>query len=137
MDPLFVTGSVVAVTTRCISFANEIFTAWNHYREVPQSIVDLGDEIQIVHASLLQLQRVLRREKTPITADLEDVFGIAVRGCHATLICLEEEFRAMQGRTDWRSRIEVLWKDDIMTRFLGQLERKKSSIMLLMQCFDL
>jgi len=137
MDAFSIMTGVLTITTRCITVAIQIHSAWNHYRDAPQTVADLVDEIQIVHASLTQLQHVLRLEGFSITSDLEDVFGIAVKGCKATLLCLEEEFRTLQGRSDWRARIKVLWEDDTMTRLLEQLGRKKTSIMLLMQCLHL
>jgi hypothetical protein len=136
-DPVSITAGALTITTRCVTAGVQIYSAWHRYRDAPQTIGDLVEEIQIVQGSLAQLKRLLSREGFAITSDLEDVFGIAVKGCKATLLCLEEEFRTLQGRSDWRARLKVLWKDDIMTSLLQQLARKKSSMMLLMQGLQL
>jgi hypothetical protein len=136
MDPLSITAAVVTIVTRVIPAAVQVYDVWNHYSEAPESVADILEELHIIRASLQQLQNILQREGTRVTAELQDVFAIAVNGCKATVLCIEEEYRPLVGDDQW-SRIKVLWKEDTMKRLLEQLARKKTSIALLMQCLSL
>lgn len=137
MDPLSITASVVTIVTRVIPAAVQVYGVWTHYSDAPQSVTDIVEELQIIRASLCQLQNILEREDTKITLDLDHVFAIAVNGCKVTLLCIEEEYKNVVGREDWWGMIKVLWKDATMARLLEQLARKKTSIALLMQCLNL
>ncbi|KAF1994182.1 hypothetical protein P154DRAFT_448288 [Amniculicola lignicola CBS 123094] len=137
MEPLSITASALTIASRVIPAAIHIHGVWTQYQEAPQTILDLVEELQLLRTCLVQLENVLRRDGVSITLDLEDVFAIAVRGCRATLLCLEQEFDTLRGQDDWWTRIVVLWRDNNIARLLAQLARKKSSIMLLMQCLNL
>jgi hypothetical protein len=139
MEPLSITASVVTIATRVIPAAVQVYNVWTDYSEAPQSVADIIEELQIIKTSLHQLQKILGREDAKVTLDLEDgdVFALAVNGCKATLLCIEEEYKNVVGCGDWFSRIKVLWKDGTMTRLVEQLARRKTSIVLLMQCLNL
>ena len=138
MDPLSITAAVITLTTRCTATAFELHRAFNHYDNAPQTIAALEEETELLKASLNQVQKALQKHsEASRTADLEDIFTIAVKGSRATLLCLEEEFENLKERSDWRARIITLWKEDTMKELLEQLQRKKISIILLIQCLHM
>lgn len=138
MDPLTITASVVALITRISESANDIYQAYQLLRNAPQTLTELVDEIQVVQGSLLLLERLIREKPNgALPAEVQDVFPIALKGCEATLLCLQIEFVGLEGEVNWWLRVKIAWKDEKMRRLLDNLGRRKISIVLLTQCLQL
>ncbi|KAM0425992.1 hypothetical protein ACHAPT_008621 [Fusarium lateritium] len=106
--------------------------------DAPDSLDDLAEEVQLIQGALQGVEDALEDDKDAITRyKVEDVFSIAVKGCRATLACIKEEFELLFGRSDWKARFMVLWKEDDMKKLLGRLDRKRASILLLVQLLNL
>lgn len=132
------TTAVITLTTSCTTTAIGLYHAFKKYQDAPNTIADLVEETQVLGSSLAGVEKALYKDSSAvIRAGLEDVFMIAVKGCRATLLCLEEEFARLKERSDWRMRIATLWKEDTMKQLLDQLGRKKTSITLLVQCLHM
>ena len=41
------------------------------------------------------------------------------------------------GRADWKARIQIVWKESKMKALLDRLERKKSTLGILLHCLHL
>ena|SRR5436190_6887773 len=137
MEALTIAGFVVGLVTRCIKTANEVFNAFEQYGDVPQTLSELVNEIQVVKVSLHLVERFLRDTNAALPMELQDIFPIAIRGCQATLLCLEQEFFTLKEQPDWWARLRTIWKDEIMKRLLENLGRRQLSITLLIQCLNL
>jgi hypothetical protein len=138
MDPLSITASAVALGFKFGKTILDLKEVFSRYHEVPQSLEDLEEEASIIRSSLAQLQRVLQQHPTLVrTPNLQNVFDLAVKGSEATLLCIESEFSSLMARSDWRAKISALWKEPDMIRLVRRLERKKASIVLLIQCLNM
>jgi hypothetical protein len=134
MDPLSITATVITLTIRCTETSNQLYQIFRHYRQAPQTIANLVEETRVIKASLGQVERALQQNADGLsTPDLADTFDIAVKGCRATLLCLEEEFEKLKDREDWRARVLTLWNEDAMKGLVEQLGRKKATLTLLIQ----
>lgn len=138
MESLSITTAVITLTKCCTTTAIDLYHAFERYQDAPNTIADLVEETQVLSTSLARVQKALYEDSSAVfRAGIEDIFTIAIKGCRATLLCLEEEFGDLKERSDWRMRIATLWKEDTMKQLLDQLGRKKTSIMLLVQCLHM
>jgi hypothetical protein len=138
MDPLSITATVISLTIRCTTTSVQLYNIFTRYRRAPSTIANLVEETQVIRASLSQVERALEHNPNGLsTPDLEDIFDIAVKGCRATLLCLDEEFEKLKDREDWRARVLTLWNEDAMKDLVEQLGRKKATITLLIQGLQL
>ena len=138
MDPLSITVAVINLTFRCTSTANELYNAFQTLCDAPDTIVDLIEGTTILGGSLRQVEKVLKSNPDALlSSELTETFDVAVKGCRATLVCLEEEFGKLMGRADWKARIQIVWKESKMKALLDRLERKKSTLGILLHCLHL
>ncbi|TQN67266.1 hypothetical protein CSHISOI_08046 [Colletotrichum shisoi] len=108
------------------------------YDDAPQNVADMAEEVHAVQIALRQVESVVLQDPEAIERlNLEDVFAVAVNGCHATLLSISKAYDGLFLRSDWRAKIKVLWKDGEMTRLLGRLDRKKATLTLLTQTLNL
>jgi tetratricopeptide (TPR) repeat protein len=137
MDPLSITTTVISLTVRCTSTAFELYNVFQTLSQAPDTLSDLIEETTILSGSLRQVEKVLKRNPDVLlSSELTETFNIAVKGCRATLGCLEEEFAKFKGRADWKARIQLVWKESKMTALLVRLGRKKSTLGLLLQSLN-
>lgn len=138
MDPLSITTSVLALANAVFKPTVFIRDTVGGYSDAPKTMSDVADEVKTMEVALRVVKRVIRAEPHAIARfDLEDVFSLAVKGCHATLMCIRKEYEQLFGREDWRTKIIVLWKDREMSDLLARLDRKKSTIGILVQTLNL
>jgi hypothetical protein len=138
MDPLSITSASVALATAVYKTTMEVKKMVGVMNDGTESLSDLSEEVQIVHAALQSVENALNEDKEAIERyKVDEVFTIAVKGCRATLSCIEQEFEVLFNRKDWKARFMVLWKEDNMNKLLARLCRKRDSIMLLVQLLSL
>ncbi|KAF5684297.1 hypothetical protein FDENT_6802 [Fusarium denticulatum] len=103
-----------------------------------QSQHSTGLQLHRVQGALQSVEYVLENNQEVISRyKIEEAFSIAAQGCRATLACIEQEFELLFNRSDWKARFLVLWKQDDMEKLLGRLDRKRDSILLLLQLLSL
>jgi hypothetical protein len=138
MDPLSITISVITLTTKCTATAIDIYNAYQCLCAAPDTISDLIEGTAVVRGSLRQIEKVLKSNPDSLSkSELSETFDIAVKGCRATLVCLEEEFGNLTGRSDWKAKVKIVWKEPKMRSLLNRLERKKSSLSILLHCLHM
>ncbi|CAG7561080.1 unnamed protein product [Fusarium equiseti] len=138
MDPLSITSASVAVAAAVYKTSVKVKRIVGVMNDATESLSDLSEEVQIVHAALQSVENALNEDKEAIQRyKVDEVFAIAVKGCRATLSCIEREFEVLFNRQDWKVKFMVLWKEDNMNKLLARLYRKWDSIMLLVQLLSL
>ncbi|KAK4150129.1 hypothetical protein C8A00DRAFT_37263 [Chaetomidium leptoderma] len=138
MDPLSITASAVGLAVNILRSAASVKDAVDQFRDAPAVARDIEHEITIVQASLRQVEAALQRDAQAIwRLRLDDIFDLSVEGCRDTLQQIDQEFKSLFGRHDWRLRLAVWWNAGEMGRLLGRLETKKGSLMLLVQALSL
>jgi hypothetical protein len=138
MDPLSITASAVGLAVNILRSAASVKDAVDQFRDAPAVARDIEDEIKIVQASLRQVEAALQRDPQAVwRLHLGDVFDLSVEGCRDTLQQINEEFKTLFGRHDWKLRIAVWWNAGEIGRMLGRLATKKGSLMLLVQALSL
>lgn len=138
MDPLRVTTSVLALAGAVYKGAAEIRRIVGTLKGAPESLLDLAEEVQLIQGALRGVEAALCADPDAIVRfEIDDVFATAIKGSRATLACINKEFELLFCRSDWKARFLVLWKEEDMTKLLGQLDRKRGSILLLIQLLSL
>jgi hypothetical protein len=138
MDPLTITASAVSLAANILRSAAYIKNAADEYRNAPSVVCDIEREVNIVHAALRQVEAALQRDAQAIfRLCLQDVFELSVEGCRDTLRHIDENFKALFGRRDWKVRVSVWWNAGEIRRLLMTLDAKKGSLMLLVQALSL
>lgn len=138
LEPFTITVGVVSLVTRVVQTANDLYNLGVRWANVPQTLEELLHEIQVVQGSLLVVEGFLRNASVAdLPAHFQDVFPIAIRGCEATLLCLEQEFAVLTEHVNWWEKLKTVWKDDSMQRLLVNLSRRQISLVLLIQCLQL
>lgn len=138
MDALSITTAVVALAGAVYKCASEVRSIVGTLTDAPDSLSDLAEETHVIQGALRGVEAVLLEDRDVIVRlGIDDVFSIAVKGCRATLACIEREFELLFGRSDWKARFLVLWKEDGMMKLLVRLDRKRGSITLLIQLLNL
>ncbi|KAF6799598.1 hypothetical protein CMUS01_15606, partial [Colletotrichum musicola] len=135
----------ISIITAAASLAGAVFAAslkvkntLDKLDDAPQNVSDVAEEVYAVRYALGQVEDVVRRDPDVVERlALADVFSLAVGGCHATLLRINEEYERLFARSDWKARVQALWKDGEMTRLLGRLDRKKATLTLLTQTLNL
>ncbi|KAI9150751.1 hypothetical protein HJFPF1_10528 [Paramyrothecium foliicola] len=121
----------LSITTGVVALAGAVYKASSEAR----SIID---EVELTQGALRGVERALGLDPDAIVRyELNDVFGTAVKGCRATLACIKTEFEVLFGRSDWKSRFMMLWKEEDMEKLLSRLSRKRDSIVLLAHVLSL
>lgn len=138
MDPLSITSASVALAAAVYKCAIEVKRMVGTIADAADSLSDLAEETQLIQGALQGVEDVLRDNNDVISRyKVEEVFSIAIKGCRATLACIKQEFELLFNRCDWKARFLFLWKEDGMRRLLGRLDRKRESILLLLQLLSL
>ncbi|WDK21231.1 hypothetical protein CGRA01v4_12520 [Colletotrichum graminicola] len=138
MDPLSIVTAAASLAGAVLKASFKIKETIDAYEDAPQSIADIADEVHAVQIALRQVESVVSQDPDAIERlGLEDVFAIAVNGCHATLLSISKEYENLFLRSDWKAKIQALWKEGEMTRLLGRLDRKKATLTLLTQTLNL
>ncbi|CVL02049.1 uncharacterized protein FMAN_08170 [Fusarium mangiferae] len=138
MDPLSITSASVALAAAVYKCAIEVKRMVGTIADAADSLSDLAEETQLIQGALQGVEDALRDNNDVISRyKVEEVFSIAIKGCRATLVCIKQEFELLFNRCDWKSRFLFLWKEDDMKRLLGRLDRKRESILLLLQLLSL
>ncbi|KZL84555.1 hypothetical protein CI238_05230 [Colletotrichum incanum] len=138
MDPLTIVTAAASLAGVVLKASFKIKDTIDAYDDAPQNISDLAEEVQAVQIALRQVESVVLHDPEAIQRlGLEDVFTVAVNGCHATLLSISKEYEDLFLRSDWKAKIKALWKDGEMTRLLGRLDRKKATLTLLTQTLNL
>ncbi|KAH0441266.1 hypothetical protein CcaCcLH18_02176 [Colletotrichum camelliae] len=138
MDPITIITAAASLAGAVLTASLKIKNTLDHLDNAPQNVCDIAEEIYAVQYAPSQVEDVVRRD--PIVIDrlaLEDVFALAVKGCHATLLLIHKEYEQLFAKSDWKTKVLVLWKDGEMTRLLGRLDRKKATLTLLTQTLNL
>lgn len=138
MDPLTIVTAAASLAGAVLKASFKIKETVDAYDDAPQNVADIAEEVHAVQIALRQVESVVLQDPEAIERlNLEDVFAVAVNGCHATLLSISKEYEDLFLRSDWRAKIKVLWKDGEMTRLLGRLDRKKATLTLLTQTLNL
>ncbi|CCF37769.1 hypothetical protein CH063_09020 [Colletotrichum higginsianum] len=138
MDPLTIVTAAASLAGAVLKASFKIKETVDAYDDAPQNVADIAEEVHAVQIALRQVESVVLQDPQAIERlNLEDVFAVAVNGCHATLLSISKEYEDLFLRSDWRAKIKVLWKDGEMTRLLGRLDRKKATLTLLTQTLNL
>ncbi|KAK2030020.1 hypothetical protein LX32DRAFT_717519 [Colletotrichum zoysiae] len=138
MDPLSIVTAAASLAGAVLKASFKIKETIDAYDDAPQSIADVADEVHAVQIALRQVESVVSQDPNAIERlGLEDVFTVAVNGCHATLLSISKEYENLFLRSDWKAKIQALWKEGEMTRLLGRLDRKKATLTLLTQTLNL
>ncbi|KAK7408754.1 hypothetical protein QQX98_009052 [Neonectria punicea] len=138
MDPLSITTTALTLASLVFKYSVQVRDCIEGLRDAPQSIADIADEVQTMQVALREVENTIRQDPYAIDRyDLQEVFAISVKGCHAIIMCISEEYQHLFHRVDWKGRILVLWKENDMTGLLVRLDRKKATIAMLMQALSL
>lgn len=138
MDPLSITTGALTLAGVVLKSSITARDCIGQLEDAPQTVADVADEIQTMRAALREVEIVIKQDPDAIERfGLQDVFGIAIKGCHATMMCIRKEYEHLFSRRDWKARIVVLWKEHEMAALLGRLDRKKASIAILVQTLTL
>ncbi|OHF02892.1 hypothetical protein CORC01_01650 [Colletotrichum orchidophilum] len=138
MDPITIVTAAASLAGAVLKVSWKVKEAIDVYDDAPQNVADIAEEVHAVQIALRQVESVVVQDPEAIDRlGLEDVFTVAVNGCHATLLSISKEYEDLFLRSDWKTKIKVLWKDGEMTRLLGRLDRKKATLTLLTQTLNL
>ncbi|KAK7430224.1 hypothetical protein QQZ08_003199 [Neonectria magnoliae] len=109
MDPLSITTTALILDSVAFKYAIQVRDCIEGLRYAPQSIDDIADELQTMQVALREVENAIRQDPYAIDRyDLQEVVAISVKGCHAILMCISEEYQHLFHRVDWKGRILVL-----------------------------
>ncbi|KAL0944714.1 uncharacterized protein CTRU02_202601 [Colletotrichum truncatum] len=138
MDPISIITAAASLAGAVFAASLKIKDTFDELDNAPQNVCDIAEEIYAVKYALTQVEDVVRRDPNVIDRlALEDVFALAVKGCHAILMSIHKEYEQLFARKDWKAKFMVIWKDSEMTRLLDRLDRKKATLTLLTQTLNL
>lgn len=138
MDPLSITTAVLALAGAVYKGAAEIRRITGTLNDAPESLSDLAEEVLLIQGALRGVEAALLEDSNAIVRfEIDDVFSIAIKGSRATLECINKEFDLLFSRSDWTARFLLLWKEEDMAKLLDRLDRKRGSILLLIQLLSL
>ena len=135
MDPLSITGTLIAVA----QIASVVITICYDYREgvknAPKQVIRISDELSSLKDVLDALLRLVEKSEASGTSDLSTFERLAQPGgpLLSCLVELEKLKSKLQPETGWRKRRQSLtWplKEGEMREALGSLERLKSTMSL-------
>ncbi|KAH6975521.1 hypothetical protein BKA56DRAFT_590844 [Ilyonectria sp. MPI-CAGE-AT-0026] len=91
-----------------------------------------------MEVALRVVKRSFERNPTQSPASiLKTSFPSPSKDVMAPFMCIRKDYEQLFGREDWRVKIIVLWKDREMSGLLARLDRKKSTIGILVQTLNL
>ncbi|KAK2734385.1 hypothetical protein CKAH01_08058 [Colletotrichum kahawae] len=135
MDPLSITSAAVSLAGVVFTVATKVKEISDTLTNAPQAIWDIADEVLVLQAVLKQVERLVKRDPNSVERlEIDDVFKLTVKGCHATLLCISKEYFT---RFDWKARILALWKHGEMEQLLLRLARKKADLGLFIEMLNL
>lgn len=138
MDPLSITSAAVSLAGVVFTVATKVKEISDTLTNAPQAIWDIADEVLVLQAVLKQVERLVKRDPNSVERlEIDDVFKLTVKGCHATLLCISKEYQNIFTRFDWKARILALWKHGEMEQLLLRLARKKADLGLLIEMLNL
>ncbi|KAK0615926.1 hypothetical protein B0T17DRAFT_619519 [Bombardia bombarda] len=138
MDPLSITIATVALAGTVLRRATVVKDVVVGLRDAPETINDVAEEVQTLHAVLEAVKRTLRQApRTFELTRLRSVFAIAVEGCSTTLMCIKEAYDELFGRSDWKAKLLVLWKHNDMEQLRIRLDSRKATLTLLIQTMNM
>ena len=138
MEPLSITASALGIAANVLKAALFVKEVVDQLKDAPSFVRDIADEITTIQAALSQVQAALAHDPQAIWRfRLDDIFDLSVNGCFETLQRIDEEFETFFWREDWRARLGVWWNTGDIRRYLGRLEARKGSLMLLVQALSL
>jgi hypothetical protein len=151
MDPLSVTASVLQITTACLKTVKTLDALRQRFQNARTTIAALCSESILVSAALSNVQGLFLANNDALTVylrgrpELASALDIALTGCAVVYACLEEEIRKLdvdpqtEGRDGWarqpgwRTRGRLLWNEETMKEYLGQIRGQQAALTLLIQ----
>ena len=138
MDPFSITATALSLAANILRAVIAVKDAVDEFQDAPAVARDIEHEIKVVQAALRQVEAVLQRDSHAIwRLELDEVFALSVEGCRDTLQGMDEELNGLFGRQDWKAALAVWWSAGEIRRLLARLERKKGSLVLLVQALSL
>ena len=144
MDPLSIAGAIAAISTNIIKTARGIYLLIDKYKHAEQTISAIHSQSYTISAFLGQIQDlslrnpdVLQRVFESNTA-LEATFDAALSGCTEVYSILDIEIQKLYSNgNSVKTKIQALWKEDIMKDLLDQVRARNAALGFLVQGLQL
>ena len=144
MDPLSITGTVLAITACCVKSAKGLYSLRERYKHAHLVISAIYSEITVISASLSRVQGlILTKPETfewnlKSQPQLEIILDTALTGCMLVFSILDDEVtRLVQHGDSMRARAAAIWNEDVMQQLLGQIRAQETSLTLLIAALQL
>ncbi|KAJ9637311.1 hypothetical protein H2199_007598 [Coniosporium tulheliwenetii] len=150
MDPLTITTSVLAITTRCVSMAKELNDLREKFKDAQMMISAICSESTVISASLAHIQTIVLSNPDALTAqfqfrpELEGAFDTALTGCMMVFSVLQDEVQSLTSSSKsaskdigWSIKAKYLWKEETMKDLLQQLRGQQTALTLLIQALQM
>jgi hypothetical protein len=134
MDPLSIIASITAILSAATNVANVL----GEVKNAPQSISVISTEINHIKIVFTALHRFLARSQrlAPERASLIQIDDVVVIFTQTVLVFSELETlvgAASQARLSGWQRLNWTWQQSAALRLVNQLQRHKTSLMLILQ----
>jgi hypothetical protein len=148
MDPLTITGSVLAITARCLTTVLALHGLRARFQHAQTTISALCSESTIMSASLAQIQNLILSNPDALTSHLQQrpelvsTFDTVLTGCMVVFSVLDDEVQRLfpsnaNENAGLLDRARVVWKEDIMNDLLSQIRGQQGALTLLVQALQL
>lgn len=144
MDPLSITGTVIAITAQCLSTAKTLYGLREKFKEAQFTISTIYSESRVIAASLSQVQMLVLKDPEHVQSDLEtrpeleSLFDNALTGCMVVYSALEKEIQDLNIHpSSVRERAAIVWKEDTMKGLLQQIQGQQGTLSLLIQTLQM
>lgn len=148
MDPLSVTVSLATFLANCLTTAKALASLSSRYQHALVTISSIVSETTFFGAYLAQVQQLILinapgvKDDGPAGVELRGTFDTALTASLVTFCCLEEEVRLLAARSkssekDWKETARRIWKDDVMSEFLQQIQEQQETMSVLVQSLQM
>jgi hypothetical protein len=144
MDPISITGTVLAITAKCLTTARTLYTLREKYKDAQLTITAIYSESRVIGASLSHIQSIILESPEVLHSnlqtrpELESIFDHALTGCMLVFSVLDEEVEKLNNNVEsaW-NRATAVWKEDTMKDLLQQIRGQQIAISLLIQVLQM
>jgi hypothetical protein len=144
MDPISITGTVLAITGKCLTTARTLYALREKYKDAQITITAIYSESRVIGASLGHIQSIILENPDSLQSnlktrpELESIFDHALTGCMLVYSVLDEEVEKLNDNAEsaW-NRASAVWKEDTMKDLLQQIRGQQIAISLLVQVLQM
>jgi hypothetical protein len=144
MDPLTITGTVIAISGHVFSTAQALYNLRQRYKTAKPMIESMHSELMTIGACLGLFQNVILRDiedfQNILTSQLglEQIIDTSLTDCTVIYSAVADEVQKLSENVEsTTTRIKYSWNEAVMTPLLDQLRGHRTALADVVQIFQM